>query len=172
MTNPTNILWSSHDYGAYEIIMMLQFPSVHYFAVDEGEGDGVAVGGVDEVGEAFGGGEEEAGGLAGGDGVAEGGQRQYLLGGDDGGVAAPTLLQQGGSLHHLYHVEVVTGGGAVGAEGDAGTGIEEFEHREAVAAAELEVAVGAVDASDAVVADEAYLLVGEVEAVGGDDVFP
>lgn len=130
------------------------------------------MGGVDEVGEAFGGGEKEAGGLAGSDGVSEGGEGEDLGGGDDGGVAAPTFLEQRGGLHDLYHVEVVAGGGAVGAEGHAGAGVEELKHREAVAAAELEVAVGTVDACDAVVADEAYLLLGKVQAVGGYYILP
>ena len=128
--------------------------------------------GVDEVGEAFYIGQEETGGLAGGDGVAEGGEGEYLLGGDDGGVASPAFLQQGCRLHHLDHVEVVARGAAIGSQRHTCAGLEEFEHRKAVAAAELEVRVGTVDAGDMVVADKFYLILREMQAVGSNDVLP
>lgn len=51
-------------------VSVFGFVKVSHFPVDHGEGDAVAVGGVDEVGEAFDIGQEEAGGLSWGDGMA------------------------------------------------------------------------------------------------------
>jgi len=89
------------------------------------------------------------------------------LGRDRGGVARPGLGHERAGLDLLEEVEIVVGGGGVGAERDVHARLH-HAHDVGAAARELQVAHGAVDGRDVPFGEQRHVLLRDPHAVGRD----